>query len=629
MLESIRRHTASWVVKILLGLLILSFAAWGIGDIFRGPSDTTVAEVGDVEISRAEYGQAYSRERDRIARQFGRALDDEQARQFGLEELTLQRMISRALFDAAAQDLGLTIPDTVLAADIRDTRGFHDTLGRFDPMLYRDVLRQSGYSQAFYELERRRDLRRNQLTDTIETSGYAPAPVVDALFRYREERRVAEIAVFAPDTAPDPGMPDAATLAEYHQQNAARYMAPEYRALDIVALTPEMLVDEVAVSEDEVRQEYESRLDEYVTPARRDLAQIVLPDEQASRDALKRLFDGADFATVAQEAAGLAAADIELGSVTATDLPLDPADAEALFAARDGEFAGPFQSDFGWHVFRVNKVFPKQTRTLVEVGATLRREIALRKAADSLFELANRIEDELAGGASLAEAAARVNVTPATVGAIDRDGRDPAGNAVAGLPAGGDFLKVAFETEAGTESPLTENGQHGYFILHVKSVTAPALRPLDSTRDRVVADWQADRRMAAIETVASEIAAAAGTAPLAEKAAAAGATVRTTGAMTRFGDGADPDVSGALLSKLFEIPVGGIASAPNPQGTAHVVARLAEIRTAEPGADPVALDRLRETVVTSTGDDLLAQYRAALVERFGVTVNRRAIESLF
>ena len=163
----LRKQTGSWIVKAFLGVLILSFAVWGIGDIFRGPSDAAVATVGDVEITRSEFGDAYRRELDRLNQRMGQQLDADQARRLGIENLTLQRMINRALFDQVALGYGLTVSDKDLAADIRSNPAFRNDLGRFDPLYYRDVLRQLGYTREYFEYVRRADLRRTQLMNGI------------------------------------------------------------------------------------------------------------------------------------------------------------------------------------------------------------------------------------------------------------------------------------------------------------------------------------------------------------------------------------------------------------------------------------------------------------------------------
>lgn len=633
MLDSLRKQTGSWIVKAFLGVLILSFAVWGIGDIFRGPSDVTVATVGDVEITQSQFGDAYRRELDRLNRRMGRQLDADQARQLGVGNLTLQRMINRALFDQVAAGYGLTVSDGDLAADIRSDPAFRSDLGRFDPLYYRDVLRQLGYTREYFEDVRRADMRRSQLMNSISLGAETPESVVDAIFRYRTERRVADVAVVPASSIPEPPAPDGAALERYYEDFRQRYTAPEYRALTYVALSSEQLLDEVTVTETEIADEYESRLDEFVESERRDLSQIVLDDETSARDALERLRQGEAFADVARDAAGLEPEDTALGALTIEDLPLPPEIAETVFAAAEGRYPDPQRSDFGWHVYRVNEVIPGKTTPLEEAGEELRRELALRRAADSLFELANRLEDELAGGATLEESASRLDLNAGNVPRIDADGRAPDGANVETAPAYPEFLPTAFATPNGDESALTESADGGYFIVRVDGIEPAAPRPFDSVRDRVTADWkETERARLARERaggIAERIRQGESLKPL---AAAEGLEVRPTEALTRYGAGPDSGVSGELLAKLFALTdVGGVAEGPAAEGSGHAVAVLRRIDRAGGGDtdDRSERDDLRRALDEALADDILAQYRVALNREYDVEVNQRAIDSLF
>ena len=136
----------------------------------------------------------------------GQQLDADQVRRLGIENLTLQRMINRALFDQVALGYGLTVSDKDLAADIRSNPAFRNDLGRFDPLYYRDVLRQLGYTREYFEYVRRSDLRRTQLMNGIALGAERrPQPVVDAIFRHRAERRVADVAVILNSSIPQAG----------------------------------------------------------------------------------------------------------------------------------------------------------------------------------------------------------------------------------------------------------------------------------------------------------------------------------------------------------------------------------------------------------------------------------------
>ena len=631
MLEALRKQTASWVVKIFLGVLILSFAVWGIGDIFSGPSDATVAIVGDIEITRTEFSDAYRKELDRLNRQTGQQLDSEQARRLGIENFTLQRMISRALFDQAANDYGLTVSDAVLAAEIRTNPNFQNNFGRFDPLVYRDLLRQMGNSREYYEYVRRADLRRNQLINSVGLGAVASKPVVDAIHGYRGERRVIDVAVVPSTSVGEPQTPGDAILEQFHKENSLRYTSPEYRTLTFVSLTPEQLLDEVSVSENDIRDEYESRLNEFIEPERRDLSQIVLPDETKARDSLQRLKQGDPFDDVAREAAGLEPDDTSLGLLTIEDLPFDAAASAVIFAGAEGEYLEPYQSDFGWHVYRVNKVVPGTTKAFEEAAETLGKELALRRAADSLYELATKLEDELAGGANLEEAARRLNLESGNVAGVDVRGRDPDGTAPDNLPPFPVFLETAFNTPEGQESALTESSLAGYFIIRVDRITPPAVKPLDTIRDKVTADWKSsERTRLAAEKAAAMAERIRQGEDLASVAAAEGLRIHTTKPLTRFETRADTNVSGVLLAKVFTLKGNGdVALGDTAQGTGHAVAVLRRIDPAASDPSQPERQKLRESLKVSLSNDILAQYRTALTKDLGIEVNQRVLDSLF
>ncbi len=632
MLESLLKQTGSWVVKAFLGLLILSFAVWGIGDIFRGPSDATVAVVGDVEITRTEYGDAYRRELDRLTQRTGQQIDAEQARLLGVQNFTLQRMINRALLDQVAVGYGLTVTDNDLAADIRTNPTFQNNFGRFDPLHYRDVLRQLGYSREYFEFVRRSDLRRNQLMTSIALGAGAPKPVVDAIYRYRAERRIADFAVVLNSSMPEPGAPDSGVLEQFYQDGTHRYMAPEFRSLTYITLSPELLLDEVTVSDNEIQDEYESRLDEFIEPEQRDLSQLVLADETAARDALQQLRQGSSFDDVARDAAGLEPDDTALGLLRIGDLPVSKTAADAVFTVAEGEFSDPIQSDFGWHVYRVNKVVAGTTTSFADAKQQLQRELALRRASDSLFELANRLEDELAGGASLEEGANRLNLDAGRADRVDATGTGPEGTRLIDLPTFPEFLQTAFETQEGQESSLTESTGGGYFIVRVDEITPTAAKPLSSIRDEVIADWKRSEQ----NRLSRERAAA-----LAERlrqgedfnalAAKEGLAIRSTPALNRYDARTSPDVSGELLAKIFVSKnVGDVAEGPTAQGNGHTIAVLRRIdKIAGDAGNPTERQELRDNLNQALTDDIMAQYRVALSNEYDVEVNQNAIDSLF
>lgn len=623
MLQAMRRGIGSWAAKLILGLLILAFAAFfGFGDFAGIRRDVTVAKVGGHDITASQF----QRELRQVQARMPANLDPQRLLELGLGDFTLRQMIDRSLFNQAVSRLGLTVPDAVIREQILANPAFRNELGQFDRFAFEAVLRNAGLNEQGYVAASRQDAARDQLVSSVTGGGTVPDVLAEGIYKYRMEGRVAEVMII-PHASIDVGAPDEAAISQFRNDHPERFTAPEYRGLTYITLTPEDLLPETQVSEDELKEEYEARLDAYVTPERRVVEQMILGQQSAALEAHARLERGQNFAAVAVEASGLSADDIALGSVVREELPAGTAD--AVFALPVGGYSEPLQSPFGWHVFRVVESVPGGVRGLDEVREELLREMKLERAADLLFELANKVEDELAGGASLADTAQRLDLQLRTIEAIDVTGRDKAGKPVAELLAAGEFLRAAFEAAAGTETPITETDQGGYFILRVDRIIPPTLRPLDAVREQVIAAWTASELAGAARRKAEEVSEKVQIgADMASLGKELRLEVRTTAALNRDAVDADPALSALTLATLFRLGPGQVSIGETPAGDAHVVARLKEIRPANPSADRDAVGRLGEDLRATMADDLMTQYRAALRADYEVSVNQRVFDEL-
>ncbi len=627
MLEAIRKRSASIMVKILFALLILSFAAWGIGDIFRGRADSqTLAGVGDVDITPEQFRVEYQREIRNLQIRLGAAFDNEQARAMGIPRMVMARLVRQTLYEQGASELGVTISDGLVSDAIRHDKAFFNSLGRFDRNMFREVLQTNGFSEDQFAARIRGDMVRNQLLQSLTAGATVPEVLVDTLYRYRQEKRVADIIVVADAAMTEIGEPDTTTLARFHQDNAAEFTAPEYRSVSAVVLDVAELAKEVAVDDEKVRQAFQQRADQYNLPERRNVQQMVI-FEKADADRAKTLLDqGRGFVEVAKEVAGLDADSLDLGSVERGQLL--PELADAAFGLALNAYSAPVRSPLGWHIMRITAIEPGRTKTLDEVRDEITGELARDIAIDGMFGLANKLEDSLGGGATLEEAAASLNLPIIKIEAIDAAGRGPDGKPVENLPSGGrNFVTTAFATEEGTESILTEAGTDGYFVLRVDKITAPALRPLDEVKDDVLAAWQADqRRQAAAETAKELLETVKGGADLATVAAARKLTFKTTEPFVRV-PGGGSDLPYDLVTALFAADIGEAAMGRAPDG--FYVARLTDVRAADPGADKDGMEALRQQLLQSLQGDIMVQYAGALRQRYPVVVNQRLMDDLF
>ena len=269
---------------------------------------------------------------------------------------------------------------------------------------------------------------------------------------------------------------------------------------------------------------------------------------------------------------------------------------------------------------RVTGVEPGGVKPLSEVREQVRREVAQREASDAIYGITNKLDDALAGGATLAEAAKNLGLNAVHVPALDARGRDAAGNPVDGLPRSPLFLQTAFQTADGQDSQIVDAQNGGFFVLHVNGTTPSKVRPLDAVRSDVVAAWKADQRAHAAELRAQAILKRLKNGDkLAAVAKAEKLTVRTTPAFTRLTHDSEAKLPAALMDKLFSLKVGEAAMAEGGKG--YTVAVLDEIRPPSDKEKSDTADALTDEVRQGLAGDLFQEFVGALRSRYSITVN--------
>lgn len=618
MLDAMRRRATSWVVKGFLVLLIVSFAIWGIGDIFRGrTAPEAIARVGGEPIAPEEVVRDAERTFRRLREQFGDQVERSPAVMENLLHQALAQAVARRLVDRHARELDLSVDPATLARLVREDPTFQGPQG-FDRQRFELVLRELGLSEAGYLERLRGDLLRARLVDAVSGAVAGPETLAKELARHREERRTGR-ALLVPAAAERPEPPDEATLQAWLERNAARFRVPELRAVELVVLGVEELLGESMPSEEELRAEYERRRADYTTPEQRTATQLLAAERAVIEEAERRARAGESFASIASALEGRGLAVSTLGPVAAGLLP-EPLD-RALSGLAPGELAGPIETPFGWHLLRLESVTPESVRPFDEVKGALADALARRTAADRLPVVAERLDDALAAGDDLATAARAVGARHLRLPAVDAQGRDGDGRAIDGIAFSPEMLQEIAATPAGRTSLLIHGKDDRWFAVRVESVTPSRDRRLEEVRLPVEIGWQLERQRELARERAERLLerARAGEA-LADLARdTPGVQLATVGPLRRRGD---PEPLGPEVTRaLFATAPGRLAEEPvaTPEGFALLATD--EILPAPAQADLAPLRReLRETL----GEAILGGYEQGLRRRFPVETDGRA-----
>jgi peptidyl-prolyl cis-trans isomerase D len=607
----------------IVGFLVISFAIWGIGDVFRGFGRSTVAKIGGAEITVEQFRTLYNERLQQYARQLGRPISADQARALGLDRLVIGQLVSEIVLDERARALGLGLSDAEVSRQITGDPTFQGPSGQFDRFRFEQVIRNAGYSEARFVAEQRRRLLRRQLVNSIASGMTAPKALIEAANAYQNEQRAIEYVLLDRAQAGEIALPTPEELAKYFEERKILFRAPEFRKLVIVSLIPSEQARWIEISDADLRQSYEERRSRYVTPERRHIQQIDFSNEATARAAAERIAQSTSFAEIAKEL-GKSEKDIDLGTIAKVGM-IDRAVADAAFALKEGEVSAPVAGRFGTVLLRVLAIQPEQVRSLEQVAGELKQELATARAKNDVLGVYDKIEDARSEGKTLAEAAEILKLPSRTIEAIDRSGRDPASVPI-GLPDPQRLLPTAFRTDVGVEhDPLQL--QEGYIWFDVVGITPSRERPLEEVKEQVEQRWREQEIAKRLDTKATEILdkLKAG-ATFAEVAAADQLKTETLSGLKR-GETSGP-LSAASVEAVFRTAKDAISKADAAQSAEQIVFRVTGIVLPPLDMASDETKRLVETLNRGLSEDMFAEYVARLESEIGVTINQGALNQV-
>lgn len=607
-------------MSVVMGVLILSFAVWGIADIFKGFGQSTLAKIGKTEISTEQFRQIYTDKLQQLGRQFGRPLTMEQARAFGLDRQVLQQTIAEAALDEDARRMGLGQSDAEVMRIIYNDPSFKGLGGNFDPARFQATIRQYGYTEQRYLAEQRRVGLRRQIAGTISAGLEPPKLLIDALTRFQNEQRSVEYIKLDAAQAGTIETPSPETLAAYFDDHKTQFRAPEYRKLSFVVVNPEEVGKWSEVSDEDARKVFEQRRDRIGTPEKREVQQMVFPNAEEALAARSRITSGTSFDDVAKER-GLNLTDVDLGLIAKSAI-IDPAIADAAFALPSGEVSQPVQGRFGVALVKIGKIEPGVTPSYESVAGQVKKEIATERARSKVAELHNKMEDERGGGASVVEAAQKLGLTAVTIEAVDRSGRTPDGQPAGNIPRGLDVVSQAFTSNIGVDNdPIQFAG--GYVWYDLLGVTPSRERNLDEVRAQVETKWREDQISTKLRAKATEMVGKLETGgTLAGEAASVGSKVETATGFRR--DASLSGVPSGLITAAFRTVKDGAGQTSGAGGSEWIVYRVTDVNVPSSDVASDEVKKLKETLLRGLTDEQVAQYVTKIESEIGTTINQAA-----
>jgi len=516
MLQTIRERAQGWIAWVIVILISIPFALWGIQSYLGVGAEPIVATVNGAEITERGFDQRYQSVRARLREQLGASYRPELFDDKTMRSQVLDQMIRDILLRQASEDLGLRASDQELRSAIMTNAAFQKD-GAFDKATYERMLELQGMVPLQYEDSLRQQIVGTQLSRAVVESELVLETELEESVRLdRQKRRVSYVRVDKSAFQSDEPVSDDEVVA-YYESNQSQFKIPERIRVQYLVLDADSIAPAQAPEEEELRARYASEMERFAQPERRRVRHILIRldpgADAAAENAAKariaeireRIEGGEDFAALASDLSedpGSAGQGGDLGLIEQG--LMDPAFDEAAFALKAGQLSDSVRSQFGYHLIEVTQVEEGAVKPFDEVKDQLIAEVEKRGSESQFFDWAERLANlSYEAPDSLGPAVEALGLELQTSDWISRSGGE-------GIFGHAKVVAAAFSDEVrkeGNNSDLIEPERNRMqaIVLRVLEHEEATAKPLDEVRGEIVSILKDKRAADRADAKAAEL----------------------------------------------------------------------------------------------------------------------------
>ena len=486
MLRYFRAFTKSWFGPAIMGAILVSLTFLGTGgirNVMGGRIANAVISAGSRQVTQTEFQKMFQRNEEAYQARTGQPFPLEQAVKEGADKNMLQQLSEQTAYAEMLSQSGIRPSDEVVAEELKRQAEsgkapglaamFDAVTGKFRPQALQVLLANNGLTITQFQRELADEIADNDFQGAI-AGGFAP-PRIYAAVEGALALETRDVTYFViPLSSVPPPKPTDAQLVALMQQHKDQLMLPERRRFTIVRFSAKAMAPTLTVDPKAVEQQFQARQASYTKPETRSLVEIPLNDPSKAAEVAQRLTKGEDPQAVAKS--------VGVDAIAYTDQPqsgiADARAGAAAFAMKEGQVSGPVPGDFKTVIIEVTKVTPAQAADLNAARAQIQAQLQQTQAIDKVYDLSQKFDDLRQGGASFADAAAKVGATVVAIGPVGADGKDLQGQVNPALSQ--KTLATAFQLSQGADSDVEQDADKGeYYAVHVDQVLPPAMPSLD------------------------------------------------------------------------------------------------------------------------------------------------------
>lgn len=513
MLQLIRDRAQGLVVWVIVGLIIITFALFGLSSYLSGNAKVNVASVNDVEISQTEFLRAYQNYQERLKQMFGKNYKPEMFNENVIKQQVLDGMVTREVLTQALSSAGFTASAEQVLSKITSISSFHDETGKFSTKQYKRALALQGMNSVMFEQDVKRDIADEHLfTGLVGSTFTTPAQVSDFARLYGQKRNIEYLQISHNEFIKSSAITDD-EVKKYYEENSAEFTTPEMVSIDYLELDIKQAAKQVNIEDAVIKQHYEQNISQYESVEEQRKASHILitvdsktDDAAASKTAaqlLARIKQGESFEALAKEFSkdpGSASKGGDLGFFAKG--VMDKAFEESVFAMKKGQISEPVKSAFGYHLIKLTGIKAGEVAPFNDVKDKIKSELQLQQAEQQFYTDVDKLNNlSYETPDSLQPAADALGLKIKQSSLFTRQG----GKEILANPK---VISAAFSRDVlskGKNSEMIELSETHVIVLRNKQHKPAAPLELAKVKDRIVNNLKKDKAVAIANELAKDI----------------------------------------------------------------------------------------------------------------------------
>ena len=481
MLNTLRKSVAGPFVKLLIGILILSFAVWGIQDIFGNYKNSVAIEIDGNEISLDELVNEYNYQLSTISSQLNKQISFDESMALGIDKIAIENLIRKMILQIELNRYGINIPEEFIAQKIVNDDAFKSE-GVFNKARYRQLLSFSGYTEESFLISELNANKQNQLYSLIANKNYIPNTLLDIINDYNSTEKVINY-IEIPKKNISVKTPSERELLEFYDKFQNGYRKSETRDFDALILNADSLKNNISVSQTEIQNYYNENIDTFKVEETRDVYQFFFDDLITAEEFLAES-KSVSF-EILLDSYNLSKNDDYLGNIRKDDI-LDSDLAEIAFNIDAKSFSNPIDGLLGLSIVYIDEIYEGSTPPINELASTIEEELKLEAALNLIDDIFFSIEDDFLSGMQMQEVADKNKINLTNFAKIDINGKDFDNNDI-NVIQNDELLQKLFNSDIGDFIEVVET-EDSYIWIKLNAINEPFIRSFKDVRDLVTTD---------------------------------------------------------------------------------------------------------------------------------------------